>query len=267
METTMDVTPVPDYAGLTRLDGKVFVVIGGGQGIGRQVSHALAQSGARVVVVDAVGERAAAVATEVDGASMVADVTVAAQVEGLFDGVVASEGRVDGVVDIVGISRFLTIEETTEEDWDRLQTINLKQGFLVIKAAGRVMRAGSGGSIVMISSISGVDASQRHSAYGAAKAALISLVKSAAVEYGPYGIRVNSVAPGVIWTDRIGGAIGDHRRAEWTAGTPTGRLGESSDIASSVLFFASALSQHVNGQTLVVDGGRKIRFEYPIEAI
>lgn len=267
MTISMDVTPVPNYAELTRLDKRVFVVIGGGQGIGRQVSHALAQSGARVVVVDAAGERATAVAAEIDGVAMVADVTVAAEVDQLFSTVVDTEGRVDGVVDIVGISRFLTIEETSEEDWDQLQTINLKQGFLVIKAAGRTMRESGGGTIVMISSISGIDAAQRHSGYGAAKAGLISLVKSAAVEYGPHSIRVNSVAPGITWTDRIGGAIGEDRRADWTAGTPTGRLGETPDIASSVLFFASELSQHVNGQTLVVDGGRKIRFEYPIEGI
>lgn len=267
MDNTMDVSPVPNYADLTRIDGQVFVVVGGGQGIGRQVSHALAQSGAQVVVVDAVAERAAAVAAEVNGSSMSADVTVAAEVDELFNSVMATEGRVDGVVDIVGMSRFLYIAETSEEDWDRLQTINLKQGFLVIKAAGKALRESGGGSIVMITSISGVDAAQRHSAYGAAKAALISLVKSAAVEYGPHGIRVNSVAPGITWTDRIGGAIGERRREEWTAGTPTGRLGETSDIASSVLFFASRLSQHVNGQTLIVDGGRKISFEYPIESI
>src|SRR5690606_25176044 len=261
----LDETAIPDYAKLTRLDGRVFVVIGGGQGIGRQVSHALGQAGARVVVVDAVQERAKAVAEEVDGSWRVTDVTNAAQVDELFETVMREEGSVSGVVDIVGVSRFLTIEETSEEEWDRLQTINVKQAFLVIKAAGLAMRKSGGGAIVMISSISGVEASRRHSAYGAAKAALISLVKSAAVEYGPFGIRVNSVAPGVIWTDRIGGAIGDERRVDWTAGVPTGRLGEPSDIASSVLFFASDLSQHVNGQTLVVDGGRKIRFEYPIE--
>lgn len=267
MTVLLDEAAVQNYADLTRVDGRVFVVIGGGQGIGRQVSHALGQAGARVVVVDAVEERAKAVAAEVNGSWRVADVTVAAQVDELFESVLSDEGSVNGIVDIVGISRFLMIEDTTEEEWDRLQTVNLKQAFLVIKAAGRAMRESGGGAMVMISSISGVEASQRHSAYGAAKAALISLVKSAAVEYGPYGIRVNSVAPGVIWTDRIGAAIGDERRVEWTAGVPTGRLGETSDIASSVLFFASDLSQHVNGQTLVVDGGRKIRFEYPIEGL
>src|SRR5699024_5384240 len=98
------------------------------------------------------------------------------------------------------------------------------------------------------------------------KAALLSFVKSAAVELGPQGVRVNAVAPGVIWTDRIGTAIGEERRDHFTARTPLGRLGEPSEVASVIRFLATTASRHVSGQSIVIDGGLSIRFPYPVES-
>ncbi|MGB8943598.1 MAG: SDR family oxidoreductase, partial [Streptomyces sp.] len=102
-----------------------------------------------------------------------------------------------------------------------------------------------------------------HAAYGAAKAGLISLVRSAAVEYGPRGVRVNAVAPGVVWTPRVAGLIGEEGRVRNARNAPLDRVAETSDIASALLFFASPLSSYVTGQTLVVDGGVGVKFPYP----
>jgi NAD(P)-dependent dehydrogenase (short-subunit alcohol dehydrogenase family) len=266
VDTFDDPDAVPDYGTLLRLDGRVFVVAGAGQGIGRQIVHALASVGARVVCVDIVEDLARRVADEVDGVPFAGDVTDRAQVARLI-AAARDAGPLGGIVDVVGISRFKSLGEISDDDWDSAQALNLRHSFLLAQLGGGALAEAGGGTMVFIASVSGMGAAQVHAAYGAAKAGVISLVRSAAVELGGKGVRVNAVSPGAVRTPRISAAIGEERRPVWDANSPMGRMALPRDIASAVLFLASPLSSYVNGQTLVVDGAVGQRFPYPIETL
>lgn len=259
-----DDSPVPNYQSLIRLDGRRFVVIGAGQGIGRQTSHALASSGARLLCVDVDPGLAADVAGEVGGEPFVGDATDRAAVAALFQEVVSRVGGVDGVVDIIGMARYSTITEMSDEEWDWHFDIVLRHAFLAMQHAGRAMAASGGGVMVFVASVSGITSAPRHAAYGAAKAGLMSLVRTGAVELGPAGIRVNAVAPGVVWTPRVSAFLGDEGRERNVGNTPLRRVAQPADIAAAILFLASDLSAYVTGQTLVVDGGVGAKFPYPM---
>ena len=262
--TRTDDSEVPDYPQRLRLDGRGFVVIGAGQGIGRQVTHALASVGARCFCVDKDEGLAADVAKEVGGTAWSGDATRRADAERLFSDAEDALGRIDGVVDIVGMARYAPLVDVDDEQWDWHFDIVLRHAWLAMQLGARRMRETGGGCMVFIASVSGITAAPLHSAYGAAKAGLIALVKSAAVELGPQGIRVNAVAPGVVWTPRVSGYLGDEGRERNSANTPLRRVALPADIASAVLFLASDLAGYVTGQTLVVDGGVGAKFPYPM---
>jgi NAD(P)-dependent dehydrogenase (short-subunit alcohol dehydrogenase family) len=264
---TLDRTSVPDFPALLRLEGRGFVVVGAGQGIGRQTAHALARAGARVVCVDTERDRADAVAAEVDGTAWVGDVRERDAVERLVaERLVADAGRtlgrLDGLVDIVGEARFAPFLDCTDEDWEWSFGMVLRHAYLTAQIAGRAM-VERGGVLVFVASVSGLTSAPRHAAYGAAKAALMSLVRTVAVELGPRGVRVNAVAPGAIWTPRVAALLGEEGRARNAANAPLRRIGLPADVAGAILFLASDLSSYVTGQTLVVDGGVSAKFPYP----
>jgi NAD(P)-dependent dehydrogenase (short-subunit alcohol dehydrogenase family) len=133
-----------------------------------------------------------------------------------------------------------------------------------MQLGARRMAATGGGSMVFVASVSGITAAPLHAAYGAAKAGLIALVKSAAVELGPSRVRVNAVAPGVVWTPRVSAFLGDEGRTRNSENAPLRRVALPEDIASALLFLASDLASYVTGQTLVVDGGVGAKFPYPM---
>lgn len=261
-----DNSAVPDYAGLLRLDGRRFVVVGAGQGIGRQTTHALAGMGARVVCVDIDPDLAADVAAEVGGTPWTADARDRGEVERMVAGATAALGGIDGVVDIVGRSRYVGLLDPAadDEDWAYHHDEVLRHAWLVIQHAGRAMRDATGGVMVFVASVSGLTGAPMHAAYGAAKAGLMSLVRSAAVELGPLGIRVNAVAPGVVWTPRVSGYLGEEGRRRNSENAPLRRVAQPADIAGCLLFLASDLSAYVQGQTLVCDGGVSAKFPYPM---
>ncbi|MEV8534100.1 SDR family oxidoreductase [Streptomyces sp. NPDC051211] len=274
-----DTSPVPDYAALHRLDGRGFVLLGAGNGIGRQTAHALAAAGARVLCVDVDEERARAVAAEVAGVPYAADVTRRESVRDLFDrapallagpaGGVSGVNRVsgvsgvNGVVDIVGMARYAALAELDDAVWDWHFDLVLRHAWLAVQYGGAALAAAGGGPLVFVASVSGLTAAPRHAAYGAAKAGLVSLVRSAAVELGPSGVRVNAVAPGVVWTPRVAALLGTEGRRRNAENAPLGRVAETWDIAAALYFLASPLSAYVTGQTLVVDGGVGVKFPYP----
>jgi len=258
-----DRSAVPDYARLLRLDGRGFVVVGAGQGIGRQVAHALAGVGGEVLCVDVERDRADAVAAEVRGTAWSGDVRDRATVERLIGEAGRRLGRIHGLIDVVGMARFADLVDLSDEDWDWSFAMVLRHAFLLAQACGRVMAGGSGGVMVFVASVSALSAAPRHAAYGAAKAGLVSLVRTAAVELGPRGVRVNAVAPGTVWTPRVSAMLGEEGRARNVANTPLRRVATPADVAGAVLFLASDLSSHVTGQTLVVDGGVGQKFPYP----
>ena len=262
--THTDDTVVPDYPSLVRLDGKRFVVIGAGQGIGRQATHALATCGARVVCVDRDGDLAKEIAEEVDGIPWVGDVIERNEVERLFTDAPAQLGGLDGVVDIVGMAQYANLLDIDDELWQWHQDICIRHVFLTMQLGGRVLRDGGGGTMAFVASISGMWAAPQHAAYGAAKAGVISLVRSGAEELGPFNIRVNAVAPGVVWTPRVSAFLGEAGRERNADNAPLRRVALPANIASALLFLSCDLSAYVTGQTLIVDGGVGVKFPYPM---
>jgi len=262
--TRTDNTPVPSYPGLLRLDGRGVVLVGAGQGIGRQAAHALASVGARVFCIDKDPELAADVAAEVSGVAGVGDVTDRASTERLIGEAVTAFGRVQHIVDIVGMAQYADLLDLDDANWEWHHDLCVRQALHVLQAGGRAMRSGGGGSMAFVASVSGISSAPRHAAYGVAKAGLMSLVRSAAVELGPLGIRVNAVAPGVVWTPRVSAALGDEGLEEQSANTPLGTVARPADIAAALLFLVSDLAGFISGQTLVVDGGVGVKFPYPM---
>src|SRR4029079_11189691 len=133
-------------------------------------------------------------------------------------------GRIDGLVDIVGMAKYIDAVETTDEDWDWTVGMVLRHAFLFAQAAGKSMANNGGGSMVFVASVSGIFSAPRHAAYGAAKAGLMSWVRSLAVELGPSKVRVNAVAPGMVWTPRISQILGDKGREGQSRNAPLGRV-------------------------------------------
>ncbi|MGZ4128636.1 MAG: SDR family NAD(P)-dependent oxidoreductase [Actinomycetota bacterium] len=262
--TSSDDSEVPSYTDLLKLDGRGFIVVGAGQGIGRQTAHALAQAGARVFCIDNQKELADEIAAEVGGVACVADARNRDDVERAVSDAQNTFGRIHGLVDIVGMARYVTLLDTSDEDWNWTFDMVLRHAFLFSQAAGRAMASSGGGSMVFVASVSGISSAPRHAAYGAAKAGLMSWVRTLAVELGPSGVRANAVAPGMVWTPRISKFVGDKGKKANEENTPLGRVAVPPDIASAILFLCSDLSSYVTGQTLVVDGGVGAKFPYPL---
>jgi NAD(P)-dependent dehydrogenase (short-subunit alcohol dehydrogenase family) len=262
--TRSDDGPVPAYTELLRLDDRGFVVVGAGQGIGRQTAHALAAAGAKVFCIDALDDLAKEIADEVGGIACVIDATKRDQVDDAIGTAQQRLGRIDGLVDIIGMARYEPFLETSDETWDWTFDMVLRHAFYVGQRAGAVMADQGHGTMVFIASVSGITSAPLHSPYGAAKAALMSLVRSMAVELGPRGVRVNAVAPGVVWTPRVGRILGEQGRQAQSDNSPLGRVAEPHDIAGCALFLSSDLAAYVNGHTLVVDGGVGAKFPYPM---
>ncbi len=262
--TTSDPTPVPDYLNRLRLDGRSYVVVGAGQGMGRHTSHALAQAGAeRIVCVDIDGERAVEIAEEIGvGVPWVGDCTKRADVKRLAADALDALGTIHGFVDIVGMAGWAGVLDIDDDAWDWQFDIVLRHAYLLSQELGRAMVASGGGTMVFVASVSGLSSAPMHAGYGAAKAGLMAWVKSLAQELGPHGVRANAVAPGSIRTPRMEVAMTDEAQAQTAQDTPVGRIGVPPDIASAALFLTSDLSSYVSGQTLVVDGGVTIKFPF-----
>jgi NAD(P)-dependent dehydrogenase (short-subunit alcohol dehydrogenase family) len=256
--------PTPDYGALLRLDGQGFAVLGAGNGIGRQTAIALASQGARVLCVDVDRGRAEAVAAEVAGLAHVADVTKSDDVAGVVATAQRELGRLDGVADVIGLHVVGALVDLSDADWDYCHDLCARQAFHVVRHAGRALASSGGGSIVFVSSVSGLTSSPYTGAYGAAKAALTSLVKTAAIELRDSQVRVNAVAPGLIATPRSAERAG-RPAAELATGALSG-LGAPSDVAAAILFLSSTMARYITGQTIVVDGGAMVRFPFDVPA-
>jgi NAD(P)-dependent dehydrogenase (short-subunit alcohol dehydrogenase family) len=257
--TRTDNTPVPDYAAMLRMDGRRVVVVGAGNGIGRQASHAMAMMGARLCCVDVEQDLASEVAAEVGGVAAVGDMRRRADAAQVFDAATRALGGIDGVVGIPGTSHWEPLVEVGDDDWDAQHDLILRYAFLAMQLGGRAM-AGGPGSMVFVASVSGLFAAPNHAAYGAFKAGMMALVKSAAQEMGP-AVRVNAVAPGAVRTPRWAHLAEDPAR---TAVVPLRKMAETSDIAAAILFLMSPMAGHITGQTIVVDGGTSIRTPFAL---
>jgi NAD(P)-dependent dehydrogenase (short-subunit alcohol dehydrogenase family) len=248
------------------LRGKGAVVAGAGYlskraGHGRMSSLKLAEAGARVACIDIDAGRAHGIVSEIEAVGgkaipIVADMTDPVQVQRAIDEAAATLGSIDVCVDIIGGARWDRAEEVSDADWTWTIHNNLSHVFYLFQAVGRRMiQQGTGGSIVAIASVDGINAAAFHAPYGAAKAGVISLVKSFGQELGRYGIRVNAVAPG-----NVGSGNEDWPDGQWAVNAVNPLAPpRTRDIANAVLFLSSALAERITGQTLVVDGGAVIR--------
>ena len=232
------------------------MVTGGGSGIGRGTCRRMAAEGARVAVLDLDADAAAAVASEIDGLPYGVDVRDADAVKAAVDDAAAQFGGLDAIFNNAGTGSMSRLHEYEPDEFRRVVDVNLMGVWHGIRAAVPHMLNGAGGSIVNTASISGVRPSPGEGPYSAAKAAIAALTQSAALEYGPRGIRVNAVAPGAIrsamTTPLLG--LGEWEKI-WTDRTPLGRVGDPEDIADVVVFLCSDLARYVTGQVLIVDGG------------
>lgn len=244
------------------LNGRTAIVTGGGAGIGKAISTLLAAAGARVVIADIAADVAVATATEIGGGALAVptDVSDEASVLALYAAAQADGHRVDIIVNNAGIFPKQYFVEQTVEVWDRMQAVNLRGVFLMMREAVKAMKAdGKGGSIVNISSVSSMQAAVfSNQAYGASKGGVSNLTKSCAAEFAPDNIRVNAVLPGAVATDGAKDASGTFPlKGPLTTPErmPLGRVATPDDIARAALFFASDASSYVTGQLLAVDGG------------
>ncbi len=237
------------------LEGKRSIVTGGASGIGAATARRFAEEGARVAVFDIDGAGAAAVGVEVGGLAFEVNV---ANGESLAEAVAVVAdvfGGLDVLCNNAGVGRLKRLDEYTDKEWDLLIGVNLKGTFNGLRAAAPLMVAAGGGSIINVSSVSGVQATRGEAPYSAAKAGVIALTQAAALEYAP-AVRVNCVSPGFIHTALTDGVVADDTyRSAIEQGTPLGRVGAADEIADVVLFLASDLSRYMTGQNVVVDGG------------
>ncbi len=249
-----------------RLDGKVALVTGGAQGIGRAYAHALGEAGAAVAIVDIVMETAQAVVAEltakgIESMAMQADVTRADQVASMVKQITDKWDKLTIGVNNAGIGQWVDSETMPEADWDRMLNINLKGVFLCAQAEAKVMLAAGYGKIINTASMSGsiVNTPQNQAAYNASKAGVIHLTRSLAAEWADRGVRVNSISPGYTRTaltdNLMATPIGQQMYPAWMALTPQKRMGDVTDLQGAVVFAACEASDFMTGADLVIDGG------------
>jgi NAD(P)-dependent dehydrogenase (short-subunit alcohol dehydrogenase family) len=256
---------------VTVLAGRVALVTGAGEGIGRATALALAEAGADVVVNDLRLEAAADTAAAVEklgrrGLAVAADVAVVAEVERLFEQTAAAMGRLDVLVNNAGLIRPTGFGHVTEADWDQTFAVNAKGVFFCMQAGAPLLAFGGGGAIVNLASIAGRGSATLSLPYAASKAAVISLTQQAARVLAARKVRVNAICPGIVNTAfnwRLDELIGVQQRRlapgeflrERAASVPLGRLAEPEEIAGVVVFLASPAGSYITGQTITVDGG------------
>jgi meso-butanediol dehydrogenase / (S,S)-butanediol dehydrogenase / diacetyl reductase len=244
-----------------RFQSRVVIITGSGSGLGRVLAHSFAGEGAAVVVADVVDQRATTVADEISEAggsslAQITDVTNAAGVEAMVGAARETFGSVDILVNNAAKATDADFLEVSEEAWDEDVAIALKGSFLCSQAVLGEMTENRSGVIINISSVNAF-AYFGNEAYSAAKAGIVNLTRSLAVRYGPFGVRVNAIAPGTLrtpaWEERRqkDSDVFD-RVAKWY---PLGRIGEPEDVAGAALFLASDEAAWISGAVLPVDGG------------
>jgi NAD(P)-dependent dehydrogenase (short-subunit alcohol dehydrogenase family) len=247
-----------------RLLGKSAVVTGAAAGIGRATAELFAREGARLVLADINADGLSALRDSLrdvtgDVTVVTADVSKPDDVRRMIEVAVEEYGRLDIAIANAGIIPLASVVEATLDDWDEVMAIDGRGMFLTCKCAIEQMMSSGGGSIVCLSSISGVAGQPRQSTYGPAKFVASGLTKHLAVEWAGRGIRVNAVAPGTINTERVQRLPEEPGGTEYLeavkAAHPMGRLGEPSEVAQAILFLASDEASFITGAILPVDGG------------
>lgn len=241
------------------LDDKTAMVWGGGAGMGEATAKRLAKAGCRIAVIDmelAQAERVAAELRQMGRTAVAigADATIEDEVDAALASAEPQLGPIDLMATVIGIGVWSTLLNMTDEQWRDAHRLNLTSFFLPARAAARSMiNGGRPGAIVSVASVSGLTSAPNHGGYGAAKAGLVNLVRTMAVEWGPHNVRINAIAPGAIVTPRI--QMPEETLKVMKQRFPLGRPGSTDEIAKAALFLLSDLASYVTGHTLPVDGG------------
>ncbi|HEY3908279.1 MAG TPA: glucose 1-dehydrogenase [Stellaceae bacterium] len=245
-----------------RLEGKVALITGAASGMGASMARLFAGEGGKIVIADLLEEEGKRVAADIVAANGAAvfhrlDVSSEAEWKAVIDATLGEYGRLDILVNDAGLSGSAVEDLLDTAAWDRLMAVNARGVFLGIKFAIPIMKAQGGGSIVNVSSISGITGQHGvHVAYNASKGAVRTLTKAAAVQHGADNIRVNSVHPGLMPPMRSSGRTADPEvRARMLRQVPMGRAGRVEEVANAVLFLASDEASYITGAELYVDGG------------
>lgn len=247
------------------LEGKTALVTGASRGIGAAIALAYADAGADVALaarsaddiealagkIEAGGRRAVAIPT---------DVTDPAQIDACVARAIEALGSVDVLVNNAGGTKFMAPAVDTRRDgWEKAMRLNLDSVFYFCQTAGKHMLERGKGSVINIASVAGVHGSPTLSYYGAAKAAVINLTKTLAVEWGTSNVRCNAIAPGWVKTDLNKAIWGNEDFAqEWVKGQPIKRWGETADLVGAAIWLASEAGAYTTGQTIVIDGGATV---------
>jgi NAD(P)-dependent dehydrogenase (short-subunit alcohol dehydrogenase family) len=242
------------------LAGKVALVTGGGQGIGRALSLALAKAGADVAVADILLTPAQQVSAEIEALgrrslAIYVDVTQPASVQAMVETCQQGLGGLDILVNNAGIFPIKPVTAIAEEEWDRVMAVNLKGTFLCSQAALGLMRRAGGGRIINVASVSGLVGAVGLTHYAASKAGVIGFTKALAREVAPLGITVNAIAPGIIETETTRQTFPEGALQAYQAQVPLRRLGQPEDLTGLVVFLASPAAAYITGQVYAVDGG------------
>ncbi|WP_286929969.1 MULTISPECIES: SDR family NAD(P)-dependent oxidoreductase [Aeromicrobium] len=243
-----------DHTSLFRLDGQHHAVIGAGAGIGEHVATTITALGGRVLCVDIDGDGARAVGERLGAPWLVADATTPEGVARIGAAVDREWDRCDGYVDVIGQQTRRRLPDFTLEDWDRDFRVNVLHAFLLAQELMPRLVAGGGGAVVHLSSTNATLSGHHSPGYGPAKAALEMWVRELATQYGPAGVRVNAVAPGLFLSPRFVSS-GGHLAEQLGANTPLRRLGQPHEVAATVAFLLTPAAGYVTGAVLPVEGG------------
>ncbi len=237
-----------------KLDGRVAIITGGARGQGAAEAARFAAEGATVFVTDVLTDEGEKTAAEVGGTFVEHDVADPAQWDALVERVVADHGRLDVLVNNAGILRWERMADTSFESWNEVVAINQTGVFLGMKAVAPQMKEQRSGAIVNISSVGGLSGASACFTYAATKWAVRGMTKGAAIELGPFGIKVNSVHPGIIDTPMMGGTDLDGLAS--TIGVPLQRYAQPDEVANLVLWLVSDDNSYSTGAEFVIDGGQ-----------
>lgn len=243
---------------MSRFEGRVILVTGGGSGIGAATVRRFVDEGAQVMIADIDGENAELLATELGPATDAVQVDVAdsAAVDAMTAQTVEKFGRLDVLFNNAGITSTGTVDTLSDEDWRRVIDVDVSSVFYGCRAAVPIMREQGGGAIVNTASISGLGGDWGIAAYNAAKGAVMNFTRAMAADHARDGIRVNAVCPGGVETPMTEGLVSSRRaQVEYERLVPARRMGRPEEIAAAVAFLASDDASYVTGHGLVVDGG------------
>lgn len=241
---------------MNRLDGKIALITGGARGQGAAEAALFAEAGAQVVISDVLDDEGKALAETLGEAVSYLhhDVSSSAEWAEVVGSVVEQHGRLDVLVNNAGIFRMMTLEETSDEDWQQMIDINQTGVFYGLREVAPIMREQGSGSIVNISSIAGLTGASVAFSYGATKWAVRGMSKAAARDLAPHGVRVNSVHPGLIDTPMFE-EFGPGGQEMAAAAVPMGRLADADEVGRLVRYLASDDSAYCTGQEFTIDGG------------